>query len=440
MIIFCAAFDKSRLFCRQCYFDQEEGMGTLGGQDREKISLSYFFFSLCLIFLVGFNILLTAGFVNRYSAYLHDYKVINTIAASYNDSKAAFLTYSRSHKEEDLREFLNTNAQIFEELDSAEHSMKSDRNCIMMYRIVYQMLEHRQDLMQEFISYGHVSISEIDDLNFQIERNLNLLTTYYIDYISERFSLYSVRIRKILIFGNLFLVVITIISFILNTTIYRGFLSARLENERQKRHIAEARIHELQMQMNPHFLFNTLSLVIRNIQMGEGDTAISLIKATSQLLRKSIEIGNETISLDEELDLLEKYLFIQKIHCKGRISIKLDVRKSYMDLEVKIPPLIIQPLVENSIRHGLKDTVSDGRVTVLVEEKADMIRVEVQDNGCGMPEEVINRILSHKKAEGIGLINAYERLCLFYHREDCMEIDSGPGGTRITLFLYKEAG
>ncbi len=407
-------------------------------QIREKISLSYFFFSLCLTFLVGFNILLTAGFVNRYSDYLRDYKVINTVVDSYNDSKEAFLTYSRSHADEDLQEFQNTNAQIFSELDNAESSTKQDRNCIMMYRIVYQMLEHRQDLMQQFINYGQVSISEIDELNFQIERNLNLLTTYYIDYVSRMFSGYSARIKWILIFGNVFLVVITVIAFLLNTVIYREFMSTRLENEKQKRYIAEARMHELQMQMNPHFLFNTLSLVIRNIQIGESDTAIGLIKATSQFLRKSIEVGNETISIDEELDLLEKYLFIQKIHCRGRISITLDVRKSYMDEEVKIPPLMIQPLVENAIRHGLKDTTTDGKVNVLVEEKADMILVEVKDNGCGIPKEIADSIRDHGHTEGIGLKNVYERLCLFYHREGCMNIETSPNGTVIRLFLYKE--
>lgn len=405
---------------------------------KNRINLSYIFFSLSLLFLVGFNILLTARFINRYSDYLSDYKAINTFVDSYNASKAAFLTYSRSHNEDDLTEFQDTNARIFTELANVEPSMKSDRNCIMMYRIVYQMLEHRQDLMQQFINYGQVSISEIDDLNFQIERNLNLLTTYYIDYVSDRFSMYSARIKTVLIVGNICLVVITLIAFMLNTTIYRDFMSTRLENEKQKRHIAEARMHELQMQMNPHFLFNTLSLIIRNIQIGEGDTAIRLVKATSQILRRSIELGNEFITLDDELDLLEKYLFIQKIHCKGRISIRLDVRKSYMDDNIKIPPLIIQPLVENAIRHGLKDTTSDGLVSVLVEEKADMIKVEVKDNGCGMPKEYVDKIMSHEQTERIGLSNVYERLCLFYHREDCMNIDTGSEGTTITLYLYKE--
>ena len=391
-------------------------MKIIGEQLKEKISLSYFFFSLCLVFLVGFNILLTAGFVNRYSDYLHDYKAINTIVDSYNASKAAFLTYSRSHDEKDLMEFQDTTARIFTELNNVEHSMRSDRDCIMMYRIVYQMLEHRQDLMQKFISYGNVSISDIDDLNFQIERNLNLLTTYYIDYVSERFSGYSTGIKRVLLFGNIFLVIITLIAFILNTRIYRDLMSTRLENEKQKRYIAEARMHELQMQMNPHFLFNTLSLIIRNIQIGESDTAIRLVKSTSQFLRQSIEVGNDTITIDEELDLLEKYLFIQKIHNKGRITIKLDVRKTYMDDIVKIPPLIIHPLVENAIRHGLKDTTEGGRVSVLVEEKPDMIRVEVSDNGCGMPQIYVSNILGHVQMERIGLSNVYERLCLFYHR------------------------
>ena len=141
------------------------------------------------------------------------------------------------------------------------------------------------------------------------------------------------------------------------------------------------------MQMNPHFLFNTLSLVIRSIQLGERDTSIQLVKAISKILRSSIEINTVSIPLDAEIELLQSYLYIQKLHLKGRVTFCLDVRKSFMDEDVMIPPLTIQPLVENSIQHGLKDRVNGGKVDILITEKPDYIEAVVADNGVGFPEE-----------------------------------------------------
>ena len=230
-----------------------------------------------------------------------------------------------------------------------------------------------------------------------------------------------------------------------------------------KERLAEAKIRELQMQMNPHFLFNTLSLVIRSIQLGERDTSIQLVKAISKILRSSIEINTVSIPLDAEIELLQSYLYIQKLHLKGRVTFCLDVRKSFMGEDVMIPPLTIQPLVENSIQHGLKDRVSGGRVDILITEKPDYIEVVVADNGVGFPEDreqpetgglLMN--LDQPEAGGrtresnrpacretpipktsIGLKNVRERLKLFYRKDDVLHIGRTEGVTRITLKLYK---
>ena len=198
--------------------------------------------------------------------------------------------------------------------------------------------------------------------------------------------------------------------------------------------------------------------------MGEGDTAIRLVKATSQLLRKSIAVGNDTITIDEELELLEKYLFVQKIHCKGRISIKLDVRKSYMDDEMRIPPLIIQPLVENAIYHGIKNKEGWGKITVTGRTDGNIAILQVTDDGIGMPDEEckrLNRLLedddhygdeqkklseeakitSHDSTKGgshFGLYSVARRIKLYFGREFGASIESRQNeGTTITIRVPK---
>lgn len=210
------------------------------------------------------------------------------------------------------------------------------------------------------------------------------------------------------------------------------------------------------MQMNPHFLFNTLSLVIRSIQLGEREMSIQLVKSISKILRSSIEINTTAIPLDAEIELLQAYLYIQKLHLKGRITFCLDVRKSFSDEDVMIPPLTIQPLVENSIQHGLKDRISGGKVDILITEKPDYMEVVVADNGVGFPEmqesgKTQKTGLAQESGQqsstgsgrvaipktSIGLNNVRERLGLYYREEDVLQIARVDDMTRITLKLYK---
>ncbi len=210
-----------------------------------------------------------------------------------------------------------------------------------------------------------------------------------------------------------------------------------LENEKQKRRLAESKMKELQMQINPHFLFNTLSLVIRSVQLDEKETAVMLIKATSRILRSSIETQALTIPLDDEIELLESYLYIQRVHCRGRISLELDVKKSYMGEDIQVPPLIIQPLVENAIMHGLENVTENGHVSIIIVEKQDYIETSVSDNGCGLDDQILEDLKAKKAMKRIGLRNVMERLELLYRRDDAMNIQTGPDGTQITIRFFK---
>jgi len=213
---------------------------------------------------------------------------------------------------------------------------------------------------------------------------------------------------------------------------------SQIQYEKQKRLLAESRMKELQLQINPHFLFNTLSIVIRHIQFGELETSIKLIKETSKILRSSLGKRRGTIPLDDEIELLNAYIFIQQLHLKDRVEISLDVRKAYGNEILEVPPLVIQPLVENAVMHGMSETTDGGKIDIMIMEKVDKVEVSVKDNGLGISPDILEKVRSGSYEGHIGLLNVVERLRLIYDRDDVFSIDSNKGeGTTVVLSLYK---
>lgn len=442
------------------------------------------------------NIFVYAGTYYKYKQLLQDYREVNELFIMNNERKTEFIFYSKNHDEIALQKYYESSTRLNKRLDNLKSKMQDDRECKMRYRILCQVMDYRYDLAESYIqpgkSYNPGALEELDEVDLMIDRCLNQLMSYYLEYLNSSFENYSQQVNSANIVLNVILIAGTVFVILLNYYMNKRILSSignltqaaqeinrknfeaediketRFEELNQvsgafdemkhtirtmirelnetyqmKEQLAEAKIRELQMQMNPHFLFNTLSLVIRSIQLGERDTSIQLVKSISKILRSSIEITTISISLDDEIELLQAYLYIQKLHLKGRIMFCLDVKKSFLEDSFQIPPLTIQPLVENSIQHGLKDRVSGGKVEILITEKPDYMEVVIADNGVGFPEH--NRQSENEKQlketsvkkTSIGLNNVRERLKLFYKKEDVLQIERIDGMTRIVLKLYK---
>jgi len=163
-----------------------------------------------------------------------------------------------------------------------------------------------------------------------------------------------------------------------------------------------------------------------------------VIKETSKILRSSLGKKKGIIPLDDEIELLNSYIFIQQLHLKDRVDISLDVRKVYGNEVLEVPPLVIQPLVENAVMHGMSSVTSGGKIDIRIIERADRVVVEVEDNGKGIPEKIIVKVSSGNYEGHIGLLNVIRRLQFFYEREDVFEIRSEEGkGTTVILNLFK---
>ena len=186
----------------------------------------------------------------------------------------------------------------------------------------------------------------------------------------------------------------------------------------------EAQLRALRAQINPHFLFNALTTIGYLIQTAPEKAFSTLMKLT-QLLRGILRAGGEFSTLGEEIKLIENYLEIEKTRFEERLSIKIDVPRDLQKL--RIPALILQPLVENAIKHGISKAKSGGevKITAKLENEKDSVflKLSVFDSGAGANETE----LLEARQSGLGLNNIEQRLRSYYGKKASLKINSKAG-------------
>lgn len=187
----------------------------------------------------------------------------------------------------------------------------------------------------------------------------------------------------------------------------------------------------LQSQINPHFLYNTLDTIKWMAKMGESEEVVTLITNLAKLLRISLEDAEEYQTVDMNLSWLKSYLEIQKARYDDDLTYEIHVEESLY--ERKIPKLLLQPIVENAILHGLD---GKGKIVVSGYEEEKRIVFEVEDDGKGMEEDQRRKLLSEHAGEGIGLLNVHKRIELYYGKGYGLEIKSKVNqGTKVRMVL-----
>jgi two-component system LytT family sensor kinase len=198
--------------------------------------------------------------------------------------------------------------------------------------------------------------------------------------------------------------------------------SARIEHrlQEQEKLLMESRLDALASQINPHFLFNTLTSISSLIR-SQPETARTLIVKLSGLLRRLLRSQDHFVTLREELDAIDEYLDIESIRFGPQLKIDKQIDPATLDLIV--PSMMLQPLVENSIKHGLGQKLGEGRITIRSVRERDRAVIDVIDNGVGIPQFDAGRV----KGTGIGLRNVNERLRVIYGANYQLQLDSVPG-------------
>lgn len=208
----------------------------------------------------------------------------------------------------------------------------------------------------------------------------------------------------------------------------------QIKLEEQERLLLHARMAALQNQINPHFLFNTLNSVSSLVRF-DPDTARELIIKLATILRRLLSSGDAFVPLREELEFIDNYLDIEVVRF-GRDKLQVTKELEPGSLDVMVPSMLLQPLVENSIKHGLASKIEGGSIFLRSRLTDSQVIIEVEDNGVGMGAANILEKPTGLGGTGIGLANVAERLKVLYGETARMTIDSHEGkGTLIRLRL-----
>ena len=219
-----------------------------------------------------------------------------------------------------------------------------------------------------------------------------------------------------------------------------GIIQYQIRAQRQalrslglQRQLSTAQLRALQMQLEPHFLFNTLNAITTLVELGRQQEATKMLGHLNAILKTTLRrTGPEKLPLSQELEMVENYLAIEQVRFADRLRIEIKVEPGALDCLV--PCFLLQPIVENAIRHGIAHCEGEGVVQATARKDGDSLRLEVRDSGSG-------RAGSPVAGSGIGLTNTRERLAHFY--DDSFEMHTqalDTGGFNVAITIPYERG
>lgn len=227
--------------------------------------------------------------------------------------------------------------------------------------------------------------------------------------------------------------------------------SLELESKMKERelmmasHLKDAQLKYLQAQINPHFLFNTLNAGAQLAMMEGAEKTCLFVENMADFFRYNVKSINQDSNIREEIKLVDSYIYILNVRFSGEIHFIKEVEEEL--LEVSVPSMILQPIIENAVNYGIRNIDREGYIKLSIFGKDQEIYISIKDNGAGMDEDIIENILSGKRKEsnitkdssGIGLGNVIKRLQLYYERQDVIEIKSeGENlGTEVMIKIPK---
>ncbi|MEH7481066.1 sensor histidine kinase [Neobacillus drentensis] len=207
----------------------------------------------------------------------------------------------------------------------------------------------------------------------------------------------------------------------------------------EQKALRKSEIKALQSQINPHFLYNTLDSIIWMAESNRNEEVIDMTSSLAKLFRISLNKGEETIPISGEIEHVKNYLLIQKMRYSNKLDFIIDVDPAIMSYQTI--KLILQPIVENAIYHGIKNKTGKGLIRILGKEMEGKILFQVVDNGVGMDSKQIKNMYSdehrkHSKGNGVGVKNVHERLQIYYGQDFGVSFESEVDrGTTVSIWM-----
>jgi signal transduction histidine kinase len=280
----------------------------------------------------------------------------------------------------------------------------------------------------------HVLAGTVLSISLKVAHEFLLYEMFYRARSDKPFSAFAAAQSLYPYFDYWILIYWFILVCLHATSFYNRYREKELRAAQLESQLAQAQLLALRSQLNPHFLFNTLH-AISTLMHRDVRTADRMISQLSDLLRLSLEIGGAPeVPLKTELEFVERYLEIQRARFPDRLQVEIHAQPEALD--ALVPNFILQPLVENAVRHGVATRSSGGCVSIRARRDGAVVVLEVRDNGPGFPAG-----FSLDGRAGLGLVNTRERLKQLYAHDHCFTmINAKEGGACVTIAVpYRAA-
>lgn len=288
---------------------------------------------------------------------------------------------------------------------------------ILIWLVNYDII-HTLNKLSRSVKQLSDSNWDIPDIEEQTYKELNNLTKTF-NHMKNRLRDYLIQLNE-------------------KSEIEKNYHLEKLKSAEKDKLIKDTELKALQMQINPHFLFNNLNTLSRMAMFEQADKTVDLITALSKILRYNLTSMDSLVSLSKEIENVQAYILIQKTKFQDRILFQFNIEEEIAN--TKIPPMIVQLLVENALIHGVSSLDSGGMIKIDGHREGQFVIISVADNGVGMDiDKAKNR--ANKITTGLGLTNIRKRLELYFNRSDLLAIESKEGaGTKISIIIPVEEG
>ncbi|MEX1307217.1 MAG: histidine kinase [Eubacteriales bacterium] len=217
-------------------------------------------------------------------------------------------------------------------------------------------------------------------------------------------------------------------------------LEQQIENLKMQSLLESAELKALQMQINPHFLFNTLNAGVQLAMIEGADRTSNFLDDIAKIFRYNVNSLDRIVKIKDEIDMVRAYCNMFHVRFGDAVRFNYDIDLGLFDIDV--PPLIIQPFIENATIHGIGDYEDGGVISITLKREGDFAKIIIQDNGVGMDKKTVKKLTKGTEFKpekeghttGIGIYNVVQRLRLFFGIEDVLEVKSAPNkGSSFTL-------
>lgn len=314
-------------------------------------------------------------------------------------------------------ELLATNMNMKEVLRGNYQSQAKAFEGLKSYDKAYSTLWKYISINDSLINDHTIAV--LNDLEKKYETAKKDQNIAQLNELNARIELKSERqasITRLLIFGGVFFIILSLLLlFSMRQRLKNQKLMAQKNEEVKttnfKRKLTELELKALRSQMNPHFIFNCMNSINTMILNGESDAASRYLNKFSKLIRKTLENSESTtISLEDELSMLETYIQLEAVRFQGRISYDISVDSKLDPSSIRLPSMVLQPFIENAIWHGLLHKEGPGELKVEFREKGDELECTIEDNGVGRKKALNLVEASTMKKKSMGIELTKERL------------------------------